>query len=158
MEWCLFHTTINRTKKGKGNPSAGSGDVSHKPGGSSGGHTGGASGSVHQGPRPLGAHQRGPDSNFFWKINIKYSAESGTDDIIYQSAASLVGTYFNDLSDSFTTQLLSFRALFKDDIKLLGSQELLCYQRSRICIPLLFCFSRCQSQCLQQRDRFLNWS
>ena len=25
--------------------------------------------------------------------------------------------YFNDLSDSFTTQLLSFRALFKDDIK-----------------------------------------
>jgi len=31
---------------------------------SSGGHTGGASGAVHQGPRPLGAHQRGPDSNF----------------------------------------------------------------------------------------------
>ena len=31
----------------------------------SGGHTGGASGAVHQGPRPLGAHQRGPDSNFF---------------------------------------------------------------------------------------------
>ena len=30
----------------------------------SGGHTGGASGAVHQGPRPLGAHQRGPDSNF----------------------------------------------------------------------------------------------
>ena len=25
--------------------------------------------------------------------------------------------HFNDLSDSFTTQLLSFRALFKDDIK-----------------------------------------
>jgi len=37
------------------------------------------------------------------------------DDIIYQSAASLVATYFNDLSDSFTTQLLSFRALFKDE-------------------------------------------
>ena len=36
------------------------------------------------------------------------SAESSTNDIIYQSAASL---------DSFTTQLLSFRALFKDDIK-----------------------------------------
>ena len=32
------------------------------PGGS-GGHTGGASCAVHQGPRPLGAHQRGPDSN-----------------------------------------------------------------------------------------------
>jgi len=62
------------------------------------------------------------------------SAESSTDDIIYQRAASLVATYFNDLSDSFTTQLLSFRALFKDDIKhtdsdgtstFLGSQELL---------------------------------
>ena len=37
----------------------------------SGGHTGDASGAVHQGPRPLGAHQWGPDSNFFWKINIK---------------------------------------------------------------------------------------
>ena len=37
------------------------------PGGS-GGHTGGASGAVHQGPRPLGAHQRGPDSNFFEKL------------------------------------------------------------------------------------------
>ena len=37
--------------------------------------------------------------------------------LFYQSAASLVATYFNDLSDSFTTQLLSFRALFKDDIK-----------------------------------------
>ena len=34
----------------------------------SGGHTGGASGAVHQGPRPLGAHQRGPDSNFFEKL------------------------------------------------------------------------------------------
>ena len=45
------------------------------------------------------------------------SAESSTDDIIYQSAASLVATYFNDLFDSFTTQLLSCRALFKDDIK-----------------------------------------
>jgi len=45
------------------------------------------------------------------------SAESSTDDIIYQSAASLVATYFNDLCDSFTTQLLSFRALLKDDIK-----------------------------------------
>jgi len=45
------------------------------------------------------------------------SAESSTDDIVYQSAASLVATYFNDLSDSFTTQLLSFRALYKDDIK-----------------------------------------
>jgi len=31
----------------------------------SGGHTGGASGAVHQGPRPLGAHQRGPDIYFF---------------------------------------------------------------------------------------------
>ena len=57
----------------------------------SGGHTGGASGAVHQGPRPLGAHQRGPDSIFFEKINF-------------------------------------------------------------------FCFSRCQSQWLLQRDRFLNWS
>ena len=56
----------------------------------SGGHTGGASGAVHQGPRPLGAHQRRPDNNFF-KINF-------------------------------------------------------------------FCFSRCQSQWLLQRDRFLNWS
>ena len=56
----------------------------------SGGHTGGASGAVHQGPRPLGAHQRGPDS-IFWKINF-------------------------------------------------------------------FCFSRCQSQWLLQRDRFLNRS
>jgi len=46
---------------------------------------------VHQGPRPLGAHQRGPDSNFFWKITF-------------------------------------------------------------------FCFSRCQSQWLLQRDRYLNWS
>ena len=85
------------------------------------------------------AHQRGPDSNFFKKINIKLfptfyivdivattfqclppqflSAESSTDDIIYQSAASLVATYCNDLSDSFTTQLFSFRALLKDDIK-----------------------------------------
>ena len=45
------------------------------------------------------------------------SAESSTDDIIYQSTASLVATYFNDLCDSFTTQLLSLRALFKDDIK-----------------------------------------
>jgi len=35
----------------------------------SGGHTGGASGAVHQGPRPLGAHQRGPDSNFFILIS-----------------------------------------------------------------------------------------
>jgi len=35
----------------------------------SGGHTGGASGAVHQGPRPLGAHQRGPDSNFFKLIS-----------------------------------------------------------------------------------------
>jgi len=34
----------------------------------SGGHTGGASGAVHQGPRPLGAHQRGPDSNLFEKF------------------------------------------------------------------------------------------
>ena len=34
----------------------------------SGGHTGGASGAVHQGPRPLGAHQRGPDSIFFLKL------------------------------------------------------------------------------------------
>jgi len=32
-------------------------------GNGSGGHTGGASGAVHQGPRPLGAHQPGPDSN-----------------------------------------------------------------------------------------------
>ena len=36
--------------------------------GDSGGHTGGASGAVHQGPRPLGAHQRGPDSNFLEKL------------------------------------------------------------------------------------------
>ena len=34
----------------------------------SGGHTGGASGAVHQGPQPLGAHQRGPGSNFFEKL------------------------------------------------------------------------------------------
>ena len=34
----------------------------------SGGHTGGASGAVHQGPRPLGAHQRGPDDIFFEKL------------------------------------------------------------------------------------------
>ena len=33
------------------------------------------------------------------------SAESSTDDIIYQSVASLVATYFNDLCDSFTAQL-----------------------------------------------------
>ena len=33
----------------------------------SGGHTGGASGAVHQGPRPLGAHQRGPIA-FFEKL------------------------------------------------------------------------------------------
>jgi len=36
----------------------------------SGGHTGDASGVVHQGPRPLGAHQRGPDSNFFEKLTL----------------------------------------------------------------------------------------
>ena len=36
----------------------------------SGGHTGGASGAVHQGPRPLGAHQRGPDSNFYEKLTL----------------------------------------------------------------------------------------
>jgi len=113
----------------------------------SGGHTGGASGAVHQGPRPLEAHQRGLDSNLK-KINIKLfptlsivdaqlcNASSGTQQIeqlflcpligwlikflfvfIYQSAASLVATYINGLSDSFTTQLLSYRALFKDDIK-----------------------------------------
>ena len=76
------------------------GDISHKPGGrlpllsarptvtlatlkmaaanfASGGHTGGASGAVHQGPLPLGAHQRGPDSNFFEKLTLS-SAESST--------------------------------------------------------------------------------
>jgi len=31
----------------------------HKTIVTSGGHTGGASGAVHQGPQPLGAHQRG---------------------------------------------------------------------------------------------------
>jgi len=40
--------------------------------GISGGHTGGASGAVHQGPRPLGAHQRGPDSNFLEKLTLSY--------------------------------------------------------------------------------------
>ena len=33
------------------------------------------------------------------------SAESSADDIIYQSVASLVAMYFNDLCDSFTAQL-----------------------------------------------------
>ena len=42
--------------------------MSAKQAHSSGGHTGGASGAVHQGPRPLGAHQRGPDSNFLEKL------------------------------------------------------------------------------------------
>jgi len=42
----------------------------------SGGHTGGASGAVHQGPRPLGAHQRGPDSNFLEKL-ISYVSHVG---------------------------------------------------------------------------------
>ena len=58
---------------------------------SCGGHTGGASGAVHQGPWPLGAHQREDQIAIFWKINF-------------------------------------------------------------------FCFSRCQSQWVLQRDRFLNWS
>ena len=39
----------------------------------SGGHTGGASGAVHQGPRPLRAHQQRPDSNFFEKLTLSYS-------------------------------------------------------------------------------------
>jgi len=44
----------------------------------SGGHTGGASGAVHQGPRPLGAHQQGPDSNFFEKLisSVSHDAKS----------------------------------------------------------------------------------
>ena len=46
----------------------------YTPGPISGGHTGGASGAVHQGPRPLGAHQRGPDSNFL--KNYYYAQES----------------------------------------------------------------------------------
>ena len=40
-----------------------------------------------------------------WNLDFTYISES------------LVATYCNDLCDSFTTQLLSLRALFKDDIK-----------------------------------------
>jgi len=83
---------------------------------------------VHQGPRPLGPTSEDQITIFLYIVDIVtttfqclspqfLSAESSTDDIIYQSAASLVATYFNDLCDCFTTQLLSFCALFKDDIK-----------------------------------------
>ena len=84
------------------------------PGGrysTSGGHTGGASGAVHQGPHdPWGPTSEDEIAIFFEKLTLS-SAESSTDDIIYQSAVSLVATYFNDLSDSFTTQLLSRQPL-----------------------------------------------
>ena len=74
----------------------------------SGGHTGGASGAVHQGPRPLGAHQRGPDSNLK-KINIKLfptlsivdaqlcNASSGTQQIEQLFLCPLIGWLINIL-------------------------------------------------------------
>ena len=85
---------------------------------SSGGHTGGASGAVHQGPRPLGAHQRGPDSNLK-KNKLTLSTQQNPvpmTSFIKAQRHLLLRTLMTSLH-SFTTQLLSFRALFKDDIK-----------------------------------------
>jgi hypothetical protein len=45
------------------------------------------------------------------------SSNSCTDEVVSQSAASLSATYSCDISDEFTTQILSFRALFQNDIK-----------------------------------------
>ena len=44
------------------------------------------------------------------------SADSSTDEVVSESATSLTVMYSSDLSDEFETQLLSFRALYKDDI------------------------------------------
>jgi len=45
------------------------------------------------------------------------SADCSTDEVVLQSAASLSATYSCDISNEFTTQLMSFRALFHNDIK-----------------------------------------
>jgi hypothetical protein len=48
------------------------------------------------------------------------SADSSTDEVVSRSATSLAATYSSDIYD-FKTQLLSFRALFKDDIRLIST-------------------------------------
>ena len=49
------------------------------------------------------------------------SANSSTDEVVSRSATSLAATYSSDISVDFKTQLLSFRALFKDDIRTIST-------------------------------------
>jgi hypothetical protein len=45
------------------------------------------------------------------------SADTSTDEVVFQSATSLAAAYSCDISENFTPQLLSFRALFMEDIR-----------------------------------------
>jgi hypothetical protein len=49
------------------------------------------------------------------------SDDSSTDEVVLEKAESLIAAYSCDISDSFKTQLLSFRALFKEDIRTIST-------------------------------------
>ena len=49
------------------------------------------------------------------------SADSSSDEVVAESATSLADKYSSDISDDFKNQLLSFRALFKNEIRQLST-------------------------------------